>query len=276
MNVVNVGYNYRHPDDFCINRPHGSGDYILLVLKSDAFFILNGKKQPAAPNSVIILKKGTPQFYGALTGEFINDWIHFEINEEEASRIENLGISFDSIMPMGDTTVISGFIKSMFNEKYSQNIYKENSLNLYFELILLKLSEKAKMPDLKKENMHYDELYLLRNEIYLTPNKNWKIDDISKKMRLSRSYIQHLYKAFFDSSIIFDITSARIEHAKYLLSSTDMTINCISQLCGYNNDVHFMRTFKKILGVTPSQYRIQMHISKNEVKESKSQNPFCL
>ena len=95
-------------------------------------------------------------------------------------------------------------------------------------------------------------------------------------MNLSRSYVQHLYKSFFNKSIISDITQSRIEHAKYLLSSTDMTVSCISSICGYNNDVHFMRIFKKEMGVTPSGYRKQIHINQNEVDIRKNQNPFCL
>ena len=44
VNIVNVGYNYEHPSNFYIKRPHGSGDYILLVLKTDAYFIFNSEK----------------------------------------------------------------------------------------------------------------------------------------------------------------------------------------------------------------------------------------
>lgn len=276
MKIVNVGYNYRHPDNFCINRPYGSGDYILLIARTEAFFVLNGKKQFSPPDSVIIFKKGTPQIYGASNGEFINDWVHFELEDEEVSMINNLEIPFDTIMPVNNATEITGFINNMFYEKYSQNICKDNSLKLYFELILLKLYERIKMPSFKKENIYYNEFSLLRNKIYLNPDKEWKIEDICRKMKLSRSYIQHLYKAFFGKSIISDITSSRINHAKYLLSSTDIPVTQVSQCCGYNNDVHFMRIFKRIVGVTPSQFRKQMHVSQNEIEISKNKNPFCL
>lgn len=275
MKTVNVGYNYRHPDDFCIHRPYGSGDYMLLVLKSPAFFVLNNERQSTAANSAIIFRKGTPQIYGASQGEFINDWIHFEIDENEEAQIENLGIPFDTVMPLSAAAVISGFIKSMFNERYSQNIHKDRSLNLYFELILLKLAELLKSPEFKTENTYYGELCDLRNEIYLRPDKNWSLDYISKKINLSRSYIQHLYSAFFGKSIMSDVTNSRIEHAKYLLSSTTMSVNCISRSCGFNNDVHFMRIFKKATGVTPSQFRNHIHIEKKEIEQSKTQNPFC-
>lgn len=276
MKVVNVGYNYRHTDKFCVNRPNGSGDYMLLVVKTNAFFVINKKTQYTTPDSVIIFKKGTPQIYGSSGGEFINDWIHFEMSDEEALQIENSTVSFDTIISVNNTAEISGLIKSMFKEKYSQNIRKEDSLTLYFELILLKIYESIKTPEFKKENRYCNELYSLRNEIYQKPGYDWSIDEICRKMALSRSYVQHMYKAFFSNSIVADITNSRIEFAKYLLSSTELTVADISQQCGYNNDVHFMRIFKKTVGITPTQFKKQTHTVQSEVDDAKSRNPFCL
>lgn len=276
MRIVNVGYDYRHPNYFSINRPNGSGDYILLVVKTAAFFVFRGERLIASPDSVVVLKKGTPQLYGALDGEYINDWIHFELEEEEIPEIEKLGIPFDTILPVSDITVFSSLIKSMFSEKYSQNAYKDRSLQLYFQLILLKLSERIDASDVKRENLYYTEFSALRNEIYSRPERDWNIDEISIKMNLSRSYIQHLYKAFFEKSIIADVTDSRMEYAKYLLSATDIAVNVISQMCGYNNDVHFMRVFKRITGLTPTQFRKNIHVAQSEIVNARSENPFCL
>lgn len=276
MKIVNVGYNYRHPADFCINRPYGSGDYIFLLLKTEAFFVFNNKKYIAPPNSVVLFKKGTPQIYGALSKEYVNDWIHFDIDDDEMTEIQKLDIPFDTILSINSIYIFSEFIKSMFYEKYSQNLYKEDSMNLYFNLILKKLSEMLKSHILEKEKPHYENFCRLRNEIQLTPQDNWNIDKICKKMNLSRSYIQHLYKSLFGVSIMEDVLQRRIDYAKYLLSSTDFTIYSISIMCGYANDVHFMRLFKKTTGTTPSKYRLEFAIMQKELENSKFQNPFCL
>ena len=46
-----------------------------------------------------------------------------------------------------------------------------------------------------------------------------------------------------------------MSHAKLLLSSTKIPVSAISEQCGYNNDVHFMRQFKNYTGLTPTEYR---------------------
>lgn len=276
MKIINVGYNYRHPSDFYINRPYGSGEYILLVLKTDAFFVFNNEKYIAPYNSVVLFKKETPQLYGSVSKEFVNDWIHFDIDDEEKKEIQKLDIPFDTILSVKSTTVFSELIRNIFCEKYSQNLYKEDSMNLYFNLILKKLSEMLKSHVLEKENPYYEIFCGLRNEIQLTPQNNWNIDKICKKLNLSRSYIQHLYKSFFGISITEEVLLGRIEYAKYLLLSTDLTVYIISNMCGYANDVHFMRLFKKITGTTPSKYRQDLKIDQKELENSKFQNPFCL
>lgn len=276
MKITNVGYNRRHPSEFCINRPYGSGDYLLLIIKSEAFFSFSEKRTIVQPNCAIIFKKGTPQLYGAVNNEYINDWIHFDIDESEEDFVSGLGVPLDTIIPLHNITELSGFIKNIFFELYSQNIHKEAAMRRYFELILLKISENIYHQDTEHEHRYYESFCDLRNEIRLVPQNHWTVDEICKKINLSRSYVQHLYKLFFNTSITSDIQSYRIEHAKYLLSATDMTVTGISRSCGYDNDVHFMRTFKRITDMTPSEFRNNFRVSSNEIKESKKRAPFSI
>ena len=274
LKITNVGYHFRHSPGFCINRPNGSGDYILLVIRTEAFLTINGNRLYVCPNSAVIFKKGTPQLYGSLGGEYINDWIHFMLDEKEEQAITSLGIPFDTPIPMHENTQLSDFIKSMIYEYYSDNIHKDESTKRYFDLILLKLSEIVAEVENKREHPYYDLFCSLRHDIHLSPQNDWNIDGISQKMHLNRSYVQHLYHSFFGTNITSDVRACRIGHAKYLLSSTNMTVTAVSEACGYQNDVHFMRLFKKSVGMTPSQFRKTFELSQNEVEKSKSKPPY--
>jgi len=264
MKILNVGYNYIHPVGFTIDRPHGSGDYILLLIRSEAFFVLNGKRTVAPSESAFIFKKGTPQLYGSNGGEYVNDWIHFDLEGDDENEFSELGIPFDTVISLGETVELSQYVKNIFMEKHSQNIHKERSAKRYFELLLLKLSEKINRPTLKMESYIYHVLSALRNEIQLAPQNEWNMEAIAQKAQMSRSYIQHLYKRFFGISIFADIQSCRIEYAKYLLASTNEKISSISKSCGYENDVHFMRIFKKQTSMTPSEFRTNAFRQQNE------------
>ena len=255
MYIKNSGINYRHPIGFVIDRPRGSGDYLLLITRSNAFFVFDGEREITQKNCVILFKKGTKQLYGATDEEYANDWIHFDMDEEEYAAIERLGIKFDTAVPLNDITELSDFIKSIFKEMHSENIHKNESAKHYLDLFFLKLSEKINMKNTERAHPYYKQFTNIRNDIYLSPELNWTPALISKELNLSRSYTQHLYKLFFGVSIISDVKESRIAHAKELLASTDLSIGEISRSCGYNSDVHFMRIFKSSTGLTPSEMR---------------------
>jgi YesN/AraC family two-component response regulator len=51
------------------------------------------------------------------------------------------------------------------------------------------------------------------------------------------------------------VNYCRIEKAKELLTSTDDTTIVIAEKIGYKNSDTFTRNFKKMEGITPSDYR---------------------
>ena len=255
MQITNIGYNHCHDADFKIQRPTGSGDYLLLLLKTPAIFTFSGKDYITAPDSFILYKEGTPQFYRAYGAQFSNDWFHFTIDEDEKDFFQAIDIPFDKITTLDDINGLSLIIKSMSYEKYSSNLYRADSVELYMKLFFLKLSEAIHTVENEKTGSHYDKLAILRSQIYNMPYNDWSVDWLSHQLAMSKSYFQHLYKEVFGVSVMNDVIRSRIEHAKYLLSTTDIPITQIAQLCGYKCDLHFMRQFKSRVNTTPSEYR---------------------
>lgn len=255
MKINSIGFNHCHGSDFSIYRPHGSGDYLLLILKSPAIFTLNGRDEITEPNSFILYKKGTPQLYRAKESDYSNDWFHFDLDEMDEALLESLKIPFDKVMPIGDINTLSQLIKTMCYENYSTNPYKTDSVELYLKLFFIKLSEKLQYAADDNVSSYYDKMSIIRTKIYNMPYIDWNIEGLAHELALSKSYFQHLYKQIFGISAISDVINSRIEHGKYLLSSTDFTVKQIAEKCGYDSDIHFMRQFKTKTGVTPSGYR---------------------
>ena len=88
MIINNVGFNHSHDVDFFVERPKGSGDYLFLLIKTGAFFNLNGIEKSVSENSFILYKKGGPQIYRCIPKQtFTNDWIHFDFESEEEKEM---------------------------------------------------------------------------------------------------------------------------------------------------------------------------------------------
>lgn len=138
MRINDVGYNYFHNADFRVERPCGSDDFLLLLLKTPAVFVHDGKEVTAETNSFILFNKSTPQICRANGMQFLNDWIHFDMSGSETKRFSKLGIPLDSIIQLEDINDISLIIKFMCHENYSTNLYRDRSAILYLRLLFLK------------------------------------------------------------------------------------------------------------------------------------------
>ncbi len=261
MQINNIGYHHFHDADFKIERPNGSGDYLLLLLETPAVFTLRGGEVSAESNSFILYKKGTPQLYRVDGQKFSNHWIHFDMSGEDLCYLEKLEIPFDQVIFIGDMNDLSLFVKNMCFERYSDNKYKEDAIQLYMRLFFIKLSEKIHFGRMNNPNSYYEKLSIIRTNIYNMPYSDWNVEGVAHQLTMSKSYFQHLYKKQFGTSVMNDIIQSRIDHARYLLSSTDIPAVKIGEMCGYTCSSHFFRQFKLQMKVTPSEYRKNLKIT---------------
>lgn len=125
----------------------------------------------------------------------------------------------------------------------------------------------------ERSSPYYAEFSKLREKIYATPAYNWSIDAMCKEMILSRGYFQKLYTRCFGISFTQDVINSRIAHAKKLLAQTDQSIAVIAEKSGYDNYVHFMHQFKKIVGITPTDYRRKKNAKHNEKQSGRNYPP---
>lgn len=119
----------------------------------------------------------------------------------------------------------------------------------------LALLEQAKsVQPTYSEQLHYADLAELRRNIYKYPERNWTLASCSEQLNISSSYFHRIYQKAFGVSCANDIHRSKLEHAKWLLLHTSDTLQEVARKCGYDYS-HFMRTFKKEFGMTPTEYR---------------------
>lgn len=86
-------------------------------------------------------------------------------------------------------------------------------------------------------------------------DKDLSLKQISIAFDFNESYISNLFKVEYGENLSVVIEKLRIEKAKELINFEELRISEIAEKVGYNSDMSFRRAFKKIMGVTPSEYR---------------------
>ena len=126
--------------DFVVDRPYGSGNYLLLLFSSPAFVVLDGVRHELRENSFIIYIIDSPQHYGACGVEYINDYIHFSLNDDERDFFSAHDIPLDRPVYAGSLAEHSELIRSLCFEHTSNAKFSEESIDLQLRLLLIKLS----------------------------------------------------------------------------------------------------------------------------------------
>lgn len=82
-----------------------------------------------------------------------------------------------------------------------------------------------------------------------------KLKDIADKVSMTVPAFCRYFKKSTQKTFIEFVNEFKIVHATKLLSEGQMSLTEISFECGFNNQSHFIRQFKKITAQTPSEYR---------------------
>jgi AraC family transcriptional regulator len=85
--------------------------------------------------------------------------------------------------------------------------------------------------------------------------KECSLEELSEIAGISRFYLIRAFKDYLGKTPYDYLLDIRIENAKQLLTKGNMSITDICHECGFNNMSHFIRTFKKKAGITPSIYK---------------------
>ncbi len=83
------------------------------------------------------------------------------------------------------------------------------------------------------------------------------IKQVLREVPLSRSTLERRMRELLGRSPREEILRLRIENARHLLAATDLTIEQISQRCGFRTAQYFCTAFHKAMELTPGAYRKQ-------------------
>ena len=253
MHINKIGYHHSHDASLFIQRPAGSGDYLLLLVFTPSRMILEENEIISQEPFFILYEQGVPQNYGAYEDIYMDDWIHFSMEEKELSLIRQLGIVMNTPVVLDNLDELSHMMQAMTYEYHSTHPLHQENLNLYLRLFFHKLSENFN--DTANRSPHFPIFNRIRTRIYNEPYLEYSVDSLAREANLSRSSFQHIYHDIFHVNVSTDIRKARIDHGRYLLSSTLLPVYQIADMCGYHSEIHFMRQFKQQMKMTPSEYR---------------------
>ena len=240
-------------------RPRGRVDFQIIYIAAGCghfhFDTVDNETIVPAGNIVIFRPKELQkyEYYGKDKTEVY--WIHFT-----GSDVKNILRKYgfpdnERIFPVGTSMEYERIFKRIIIElQRCQDNYEEMLTLLLRHLLIIFQRELTREPVLKNEYLDHemDTAVTYFNENY---NRDINIEEYATSKGMSISWFIRSFKKFTGSTPMQFIVALRVNNAQVLLETTNYSINEISKIVGYDNQLYFSRLFHKLKGFSPREYR---------------------
>ena len=254
IEVIRCGHDSRHTKPVDVVHEKGLDHHLLLLIKAEAYVETEEGVVFVRPGTGVLFDKNVRIHYGCGEKNYNDDWIHFSVSPNDRI-LEEAKIPVGIPLQLLAFSDLCQYVRLLVAEKYLQTSGSRAIEDALMHAFLLKFGEQRE-EEIPSLNRYYPSMSRLREEVINAPGRKWEIEKMAKKLNVSVSYFQHLYKEMFGIPFRKDVILARLSSSCFYLKETDMDITSVASFCGYESDLHFMRQFKKFQGMTPSQYRI--------------------
>jgi AraC-like DNA-binding protein len=216
---------------------------------------LNGERHVLTDNCLFLL---SPKDFHEIHTEALPDAestiVSFSEQIADASLLQELTAApiMLSEVPEGLSDALERLHELFEGEGKHRDAHLKHLLNH----ILLELLENGRalsgevpiLPPIIRESISY---------ILQDPAQKITLEILATKFNVTKTYYSHLFHDTMGISFKQYVTAFRMDCAKRMLTSGDLSVIDVGFECGYTTPSQFVRAFKSNVGTTPSQYRLQ-------------------
>lgn len=238
-------------------RPKGRIDFQLIYIAAGkAHFHFGDEEKIIHAGHMILYRPKEPQRYEYYAEDKTEVyWVHFT-GGNVTNILRSYGLTNDKkVFYCGSGPEYQTLFRSMIEElQMCRESYTE-MLEMYLRQIFIRLQRCFKNSVVKDSSRTAEEID--KAAIYFSEHYSEaiNIDEYAAKIHVSTSWFIRNFKQYTGVTPMQYILSKRIYNAEALLHNTQYNITEIAQIVGYDNPLYFSRLFKKVKGISPSEYR---------------------
>lgn len=154
--------------------------------------------------------------------------------------------------------------KDIFYKEY-QELNNQQNMSVYLEtqgilqqlasrflnMNLSKLSEHSIIPMKISETINY---------ILVNLQRDLTVVHLATRVNQHTDYFSRQFKLHTGSRPLNYINEKRIERAQYLMATSSLNYSAIAEETGFSDVSYFSKTFRKVTGLSPREYKRQMYL----------------
>lgn len=257
--VLAIGY-YPNAKQHAMSREMHEDQLIMYCTDGEGTLTTPTQTHSVQKGDLMILPKSMPhQYVASKKNPWTIYWVHFDgkASAEYLKHIETPTFNAldGGVLSIGlHPRIVNDFenLLSVRQTGYSLNafIYASNVLGqllTYIALLAPKISS-----DSYRHNIDLDAIHVFMEEHI---DEELSLEKIASFANLSKFHFSKRYKALTGYSPVQHFIHMKMEKACYLLDITDDQVTNISYQLGYEDTQYFSRVFKRVVGLSPRDYR---------------------
>ena len=245
VSVISANRIAHGENDHMTMRKNGREDWSLFYCESGCLYF---DDQALKPGNIWIYPPRVPQRYIAYGRDrAVYRYLHFTGIDVE-KMLTSLEIPFRSPIEIAGTSVLNALDNIQLAGLDDSPLSKLRAE--YYTLYLI-----SQIASHKKQVSKAGAIKRVMDDMEHAFAGEYKASYYADLLNVSESRFNHLFKEQTGQSPYTFFINLRIENAAALLEGTDLKIKDVAQQCGFEDPWYFTQAFKRIRGLTPSQYR---------------------
>lgn len=232
----------------------------IYVTEGILYITHNGVERVVQKDQYIFLKKGETHWgYKASKGRLTYYWVHFldELQIGECVKKEEIEQS-NYVFPEYGTAHRPKQIQMLFSQLLimtRRQMHEGCIADYALSLLMMALTRDYREVSSAHEEKNKEQIEEILDYIRIHYDLKLTLSDVAKEFGYSSNYLSTIIKKQTGNPFTYHVNNMRVEGAKLLLKEQLLPIKEVAYSCGFEDEKYFMRIFKKIVGITPSEYR---------------------
>ena len=251
--IAESGY---HSDSSLEEHMHNDYYQFHYILEGNGTFLINNESVPFHSNMLFFVKPGTS--HGIEMVQVDENSIMRMLEVKFISSGDNLSSELNKLPPYCfANNELQSLLYQSFIESVQPDIYSEQLSTYLFLVWLYQIIRLCKFSNQNLDGKQLRPQPVVQTMSYLDEHLSEEIslDTIATVTGYTKNYLCHIFRERTGMTINTYLNTVRINKAAELLINTDLALAEIAEQCGYNSIHYFIKTFKKIIGISPGNYR---------------------
>lgn len=150
---------------------------------------------------------------------------------------------------------VNDIYQELKEQRTGYEMVVQRKLSFIMEHIFFHMDSFPKLESTRMQINTQIRIQKMLSFIYDHYRENITLEDIAKAADISRSEAGRCFNRYMSCSPIDALIQYRLQAARGLLNETTLSLEEISECCGFHSTNYFSRRFRKEYGCSPSQYR---------------------